>query len=75
MKPPEEFKELCHNLGKRYIYNSSKYQHIKSLLCGYFCLYYIKESENGKSCYEILFPFSKKDSKINELLIIKYFSE
>ena len=30
------------------VYNTNQYQHIRSLLCGYFCIYFLNEMNKGK---------------------------
>ena len=66
---PEEFKSG----GKPIIYNSSQYQNIKSVLCGYYCLYFLHQWSMNKDFYDILKPFSLSNTMYNEKLIKNYF--
>ena len=48
------------------IYNNSQYQNIKSLLCGYYCLYFLHQAcVHKKSFYDILKPFFLTDTMYN----------
>ena len=70
MGQPKEFTSV----GKPILYNSSQYQNIKSVLCGYYCLYFLHQWSLKKDYYDILQPFSLTDTMFNEKLIKKYFS-
>ena len=72
---PNEVVELTDRLGVYYIYNSTQYQDLNSVLCGYWCLYFVNESRKGKSFYEILKPFSHTDTQFNERLVVGYFQK
>ena len=45
---PMEVIYLSNKLRLNYIYNSTQYQNLVSVLCGYYCLFYINESYKGK---------------------------
>ena len=65
---PQEFKS-----SKPVIWNSSQYQNINSVLCGYYCLYFLHQWAQGKDFYDILQPFSLVDTAQNEEFIKEYF--
>ena len=73
MNAPNEVVELTDTLGVKYIYNSTQYQDLNSVLCGYWCLYFVNESRKGKAYYDIIKPFSHTDTQFNERLIVDYF--
>ena len=73
LNAPHEVVELSHLMGVNYRYNSTQYQDLKSVLCGYWCLYFVNESVKGKTYYDILKPFSHTDTQFNERLIVEYF--
>lgn len=73
MNAPIELVHLSDRLGVNYLFNSTQYQDLMSVLCGYYCLYFVNESNKGKSYYEILRPFSHTDTQFNERLIVEYF--
>ena len=75
LNAPHEVVELSDTLGVNYIYNSTQYQDLNSVLCGYWCLYFVNESRKGKSFYDILKPFSHSDTQFNERLIVEYFQK
>ena len=65
---PKEFKS-----SKPVIWNSSQYQNINSVLCGYYCLYFLHQWSLGKDFYDILKPLSLVDTSQNEKFIKEYF--
>ena len=73
LNAPNEVVELSHLMGVNYLYNSTQYQDLNSVLCGYWCLYFVNESRKGKAYYDILKPFSHTDTQFNERLIVEYF--
>ena len=72
---PEEFKKRAEKDGiKQILYNSTQYQHIKSVLCGYFCIYFIHQAlVYDKEYLDILMPLSMADTMYNERYISNYF--
>ena len=75
LNAPMELVYLSDKLRLNYLYNSTQYQDLESVLCGYYCLYYVNESQKGRSYYDILKPFSHTDTKFNERLIVEYFKK
>ena len=74
LNAPHEVVELSERMGLNYLYNSTQYQDLNSVLCGYWCLYFVNESRKPKATYyEIVRPFSHTDTQFNERLIIEYF--
>ena len=55
MSYPKEFKARARKDGMQVIYNSSQYQNINSVLCGYFCLFFLHQWSMGKNFYDILY--------------------
>ena len=42
---------------KEILYNNTHYQHIKSVLCGYYCLYFLHQAlVYDKEYHDILMP-------------------
>ena len=56
---PMELVNLSNRLNVNYLYNSTQYQDLMSVLCGYY--------------WNIIKPFSDKSTKSNERLITDYF--
>ena len=73
LNAPEELVELTNRLRLNYLYNSTQYQALTSVLCGYYCLYFVNESYRGSSYYHLLKPFSHSDTSLNEKFIRGYF--
>ena len=50
MPPPLEVKKYINNIK----YNDIQYQNTKSVLCGYYCLYFLKRLNESYKIYDIL---------------------
>ena len=44
---PQELVNLCYIFNKLYKYESNQFQDLSSVLCGYYCLYFLKECERN----------------------------
>ena len=54
-------------------YNNIQYQNTKSVLCGYYCLYFLKKLNDGIKIYDILYKkLNYKDPSKNETIIRQY---
>lgn len=78
LPPPEEVIKLLKKTGKKILYSTSQIQSTNSVLCGYYCIYYINERENGKSMYDIIYNFEQitdniLDPKKNSKILMDYF--
>ena len=62
MPYPEEYKARAKRDNVKVIYNTNHYQHIKSLLCGYFCIYFLNGMNKDKSFLEVLKSLSLTDT-------------
>ena len=69
---PEEIVRLSNILRVYYLYNSMQYQDLASVLCGYYCIYWINELNKGKTYYGTIRAF-KANTKFNERFIESYF--
>ena len=72
---PNEFKLIAKRDGiTNIIFNSAQYQDIKSVLCGFYVLYFLIESQLfNKSYFDILQPLSITNVNQNEKFIKNYF--
>ena len=70
LSPAQEILTYLETSGKDIIYNSSQLQANVSTKCGYYCVYFIKERNNGKSMYDILYSFKQYPDITNERKII-----
>ena len=56
-------------------YNDIQYQDTKSVLCGYYCLYFLKRLNDGYKIYNILCKdFDYKSPMKNESMIKQFFN-
>ena len=86
LDPPEEVLMLCNKNRVNYAFNNTHYQSLTSVLCGYYCLFFLNETSRRlkpslahQSLYSIFNdvtePLSHSDSEVNERFIKKYFKE
>ena len=61
--PPNEVIKYIKTTKKNIIFNDSQIQHIDSILCGYYCLYYIIERNKGRKANETRWEFASKPSE------------
>ena len=69
---PTEVLKYLQTSGEKIIYSTDEIQERDSVLCGYWCLYYLLERQKGKSINEILHN-SAFDPNDKSKFIIKYF--
>jgi len=67
--PPKQTEKYLKTSGKPIQYNSSQFQPIASILCGYYCIYVLKELYNGTSFYDVLTKFDLNDPSKNDQFI------
>ena len=73
LQPPQELVNLCYTFNKLYKYESNQFQDLSSILCGYYCLYFLKEF-NGNNYFNVVKKFDYNKYKKNERYIMNYFS-
>ena len=75
MHYPNEFKLRAEkDRIQKILYNNTQYQHIKSVLCGYYVLYFLHQAlVHNKKYDDILMPLSMTDTMYNERFISNYF--
>ena len=66
MRPSEAVYRYIQTTGKGIVNNSSILQDINSVLCGYYCLYFIVHRWQGRSMQDILLDFTQMPSLKNE---------
>ena len=67
--PAEEILNFMKTGRKRVIMNTYRIQDVNSILCGYFCVYFIDELLKGKKFQSILLEFSPSNYKQNDEII------
>ena len=69
---PHEIYHYLLSSGKKPIYSHDELQNRDSVLCGYWCLYYLNERQKGKSVLDIIHNTNFDED--NRDLIISYFN-
>ena len=72
---PNEVQTYLSSSGKQIIYSGDEIQERDSVLCGYWCIYYLNERQKGKTILETIHipMFNMTDQHVNHLFIIHYF--
>ena len=72
---PNEIKNYLKTSGKKMVYSSDEIQERDSVLCGYWCLYYLLERQKGRSLLDVIHnpKFSFTNQMINHQFQINYF--
>ena len=70
--PPDDVKRYMRKANKGILYNSSTIQDISSIMCGYYCVYFIIQRFLGRRMHEILLDFTQNPSFFNEWIISKF---
>ena len=75
LKMPLEVKKYMTTSGKRSVYSMDEIQERDSVLCGYWCLYYLLERQKGRSILDTIHnaEFDMSDTSVNHRFIINYF--
>ena len=69
LRPSDIVIEYMETAKKGIVYSSNQIQHTDSIMCGYYCIYFIKERYNGRNMMDILLDFKQKPSIFNEFMI------
>ena len=73
---PSEGKKYMATSGKQLEYSGDEIQERDSVLCGYWCLYYLLERQKGRSILNTIIhnaEFDMSDTSVNHKFIINYF--
>ena len=73
---PTEVEEYLVKSRKIFFYSPDEIQERSSVLCGYWCLYYLFERQNCKSIFEVLHnpKFNPNNQMVNYEFLKRYFS-
>ena len=73
---PFEITNYLKTSGKQIIYSGDEIQERDSVLCGYWCLYYLLGRQKGTSTLRVIHnaKFNMNDQSVNHRFIIKYFT-
>lgn len=72
--PPQEIVNMYKKNKNKIKYSSNEIQLDNSIMCGYYCVMFIKEYYKGNDIYDILYKFDVEPSLRNEIIIKKYFN-
>lgn len=71
--PGNEIQRFLKTSGKKILYNSSQIQSNDSVLCGYYCINYIRERNKNISPYDVLYKFEQQPNRKNETALESMF--
>jgi len=71
---PDQLEKYLRTSGKKIKSNTSEIQNVRSIMCGYYCIYVLRELMNGRKFYDIIYEFSSTPTKENENKIKNIFS-
>ena len=73
---PFEVEKYLSKSGKTLFYSPDEIQERLSVLCGYWCLYYLLERQNDKEMFEVLHnpEFNPNNQMVNYNFLKKYFN-
>ena len=72
MKPPKEVEKYLRTSGKKIIYSSNPIQaYDTSVMCGYYCLFFIAMMNKGYDVYDIIYRFGLKNEKSNDKILLE----
>lgn len=74
LPPPQEIVNMYKKKKNKIKYSSNEIQLPSSIMCGYYCVMFIKEYYKGNDIYDIIYSFDLKPTQRNEQLIKKYFN-
>ena len=74
---PKELMQFMSTSGKQIMYSGDEIQERDSVLCGYWCLYYLWERQKGTSILKTIYNahFDMNKQSVNHDFIIKYFQK
>jgi len=71
--PPRLVEKYLATSNKRVAFNTIQYQHLGSILCGWFCLLFINERNRGTDPWDIFCFLLSTATEKNDALIRGYF--
>jgi len=72
--PPIQVVSYLNKSNKKIIFNDSQIQDLRSVACGYYSIYYIRQRDKHKTPYDIIYKFSHRTTKTNDKTLKKYFA-
>ena len=72
LPPSDKIIRYLRKSGKLIMFSDSQLQMFSSVMCGYYCMHYIKSRNRGKTPQNIIFEFNQHPTDFNEKLIQRY---
>ena len=73
--PPIAIKQYMQRVRKRNIFCDTDEQNIKSHLCGYFCVYVLRELISGRKIVDIIADDFVNNTQLNDAILESYFTK
>ena len=75
LKMPSDVNRYMTTSENKPVYSTDEIQERDSVLCGYWCLYYLLERQKGRSILDTIHncKFDISDTSVNHRFIINYF--
>jgi hypothetical protein len=70
--PSNIIRDFIKKSGRNILYNDSEIQAFDSVMCGFYCLYFLKGISAGKDVLDVLYKFKQEPVAFNEKLIRKF---
>jgi len=64
--PGDEIQTFLKKSNKEIMYNTSEMQDTSSIMCGWYCVYFLKECNKGRNPQDIIYEFDNTPTKENE---------
>jgi hypothetical protein len=68
--PPPEINRFMQTSGKKIMMNTFRVQALRSIMCGYFCVYMIDEMCKGREFYDVLLDFEPNKYNQNDEIVV-----
>jgi hypothetical protein len=75
MVPPDRVVKYLKTSKKPIWYSRAPIQHIQSVMCGYYCVYIIREFASGRKIENILYDYDQMPTEENEKKIKQKFKK
>ena len=72
LRPSDIVIKYMETANKGIVYSSNQIQDLDSVMCGYYCIYFIIERYKGRKMADILLDFKQKPSILNKLIISSF---
>jgi hypothetical protein len=71
--PPQEIVDIYKKNKNKLVYSNNEIQDPTSIMCGYYCMMFIREFYKGRDFYDFLYSFDINNRNNNEKILKLYF--